>query len=128
MSRRQIESLMAMTRAILDSELAALRNVTARAAKIEAQISALDARRSVERATDADVDIPAEAQAEIWRTWASREKARMNGQLAKVLSEREAQRLRTEHAFGRAEAIKSLDERRDIEARNIARRRRPFEG
>lgn len=109
---KRLKELRNLTQMALDVEMMKLQRIVAAEGEKVAQIRALDATEA-ERAAHlvenggADAALYAGADTR-WNSWKQREKASLNTQRAALLAKRDEQRLQTQKAFGKDEAVRRL--------------------
>ena len=112
MTRQQERDLLGLLKVIRETELARLAENTRQCAALRAQI---DKVRNTDNSADAagkdmraDPAWAGSGAAERWEHWKSAEVARLNGELACLMAEREALARAARRAVGRASAFEEM--------------------
>lgn len=127
--RRDLQDLEALTRMVLDAELAKLRAASTEVAAHRAKIAALNAEVAIRaqsvKAAAEGLDLASSlGQDARWLSWVMQKKKELNAEMSRAAAALEAQQQKAKHAFGRVEAVSGLrqkerDAQRVTEARRV---------
>ena len=123
--RTRLSTLAHLAAALLEAEQARLRTAMARRTKVESRIADLDAAVTRQhQVISAELEAPVAGRVlDSWGTWADRRRMALNTDLAQERLACEDQRQIAMKAFGRAEALKTLQAKAADAAKLDARRR-----
>ena len=115
-----------ITDALLEVELAKLREVSAKEAALRAEIADLEAHRkaSLNLPEDGLLSVRAVGADVLWQSWIGRNKQRLNMELARLLVEKARMAKQAQKAFGRDLAANDLAQDAESDARREAAKAR----
>ena len=112
MTRQQERDLLGLLEMIRETELARLAENTRQCAALRAQIDKVrntdNSAGAAGKDMQADLTWAGSGAAERWERWKSAEVARLNGELARLMAEREALVRAASRAVGRASAFEEM--------------------
>ncbi|SMH42903.1 hypothetical protein [Maritimibacter sp. HL-12] len=125
---RGLADLEALSRMVLDRDLADLKTLAKAVGKCRSEVEELARARAESAGVVAGHDpgeglVGLSARDLLWRDWVRREHALRQSELARAMADFEAQRVVASKAFGRADALRQIRDTESVERRHAANRR-----
>lgn len=126
--RRGISELEVLAQIVFEAELARLKTLSQEVNEQHAALSELAAAKSQRQAALMESELRDDlaflaGQDALWGKWAFLESARLSRSLAQAAARREDQRLKTQRAFGKRDALRQMREQADAERASAQARR-----